>query len=55
LLAEDEDDDDVHLAPNSADVAPRTIPQQSSTGEINAGSGRPSGRIVGIIKRNWQS
>lgn len=52
---EDEDDDDVHLAPNSADVAPRTIPQQSSTGEINAGSGRPSGRIVGIIKRNWQS
>ncbi|AET03578.2 putative exoribonuclease II [Medicago truncatula] len=52
---EDEDDDDVHLAPNSADVAPRTIPQQSSTGEINAGSGRPSGCIVGIIKRNWQS
>lgn len=52
---EDEDDDDVHLAPNSADVAPRTIPQQSSTGEINVGSGRPSGRIVGIIKRNWQS
>jgi exosome complex exonuclease DIS3/RRP44 len=56
LLAEDEDEDeDVHLAPNSADVAPRTIPQQGSSGEMNTGSSRPSGRIVGIIKRNWHS
>ncbi|KAJ1413344.1 Rrp44-like cold shock domain [Sesbania bispinosa] len=53
---EDEDEDeDVHLAPNSADDAPRTIPQQGSTGEINAVCSRPSGRIVGIIKRNWHS
>ncbi|KAI5418865.1 exosome complex exonuclease RRP44 homolog A isoform X1 [Lathyrus oleraceus] len=53
---EDEDEDeDVHLAPNSADDAPRTTPQQGSTGVINAGSSRPSGRIVGIIKRNWHS
>ncbi|XP_045786076.1 exosome complex exonuclease RRP44 homolog A isoform X1 [Trifolium pratense] len=53
---EDEDEDEeVHLAPNSADVAPRTIPQQGSSREINAGSSRPSGRIVGIIKRNWHS
>lgn len=56
LLAEDEDEDeDVHLAPNSADDAPRTAPQQGSTGEINAVSSRPSGCIVGIIKRNWHS
>ncbi|KAL5063563.1 hypothetical protein RYX36_025300 [Vicia faba] len=53
---EDEDEDeDVHLAPNSADDAPRTTPQQGSTGVTNAGSSRPSGRIVGIIKRNWHS
>ncbi|CAK8561942.1 unnamed protein product [Lathyrus sativus] len=53
---EDEDEDeDVHLAPNSADDAPRTTPQQGSTGVINAQSSRPSGRIVGIIKRNWHS
>ncbi|CAJ2635944.1 unnamed protein product [Trifolium pratense] len=56
IAGEDEDEDEeVHLAPNSADVAPRTIPQQGSSREINAGSSRPSGRIVGIIKRNWHS
>ncbi|KAI5418866.1 exosome complex exonuclease RRP44 homolog A isoform X2 [Lathyrus oleraceus] len=56
IVGEDEDEDeDVHLAPNSADDAPRTTPQQGSTGVINAGSSRPSGRIVGIIKRNWHS
>ncbi|XP_047182659.1 exosome complex exonuclease RRP44 homolog A-like [Vigna umbellata] len=54
--AEDEnEDEDVHLAPNSADVAPRTIPQQGSSGQVNAVPSRPSGRIVGIIKRNWHS
>ncbi|KAK7353532.1 hypothetical protein VNO80_18981 [Phaseolus coccineus] len=53
---EDEnEDEDVHLAPNSADVAPRTIPQQGSSGQVNAVPSRPSGRIVGIIKRNWHS
>jgi len=56
LLAEDEnEDEDVHLAPNSADVAPRTIPPQGSSGQVNAVPSRPSGRIVGIIKRNWHS
>lgn len=56
LLAEEEDEDeDVHLAPNSADDAPRTTTQQGSTGVTNTGSSRPSGRIVGIIKRNWHS
>ncbi|KAL2339469.1 hypothetical protein Fmac_007409 [Flemingia macrophylla] len=53
---EDEDvDEGVHLAPNSADHAPRTIPQQGSSEKVNAASNRPSGRIVGIIKRNWHS
>ncbi|MED6204064.1 Exosome complex exonuclease RRP44 A [Stylosanthes scabra] len=53
---EDEDEDDgVHLAPNSADDAPRTVPQQGSTGEVNTAPSRPSGRVVGIIKRNWHS
>ncbi|XP_057422449.1 exosome complex exonuclease RRP44 homolog A isoform X2 [Lotus japonicus] len=56
IRGEDEDDDeDVHLAPNSADDAPRTIPQQGSTGGINAVCNRPSGVVVGIIKRNWHS
>ncbi|XP_014501297.1 exosome complex exonuclease RRP44 homolog A isoform X3 [Vigna radiata var. radiata] len=55
--AEDEnEDEDVHLAPNSADVAPRTTTQQGSSGQVNAvPTNRPSGRIVGIIKRNWHS
>lgn len=56
MLVEDEDDDDdIHLVPNSADDAPRTIPQQGSTGKLNPVSSRPSGRVVGIIKRNWHS
>ena len=56
MLAEDEDEDeDVHLAPNSADDAPRTISQQGSSEQVNAVPSRPSGRIVGIIKRNWHS
>ncbi|XP_061359915.1 exosome complex exonuclease RRP44 homolog A-like isoform X2 [Gastrolobium bilobum] len=52
---EDEDDEDVHLAPKSAEDAPRTIPQQGSTAEMNVVSSRPSGCVVGIIKRNWHS
>ncbi|XP_061371864.1 exosome complex exonuclease RRP44 homolog A-like [Gastrolobium bilobum] len=55
IAGEEDEDEDVHLAPNSADDAPRTIPQQGSTGEMNAVSSRPSGRIVGIIRRNWHS
>ncbi|PIA46664.1 hypothetical protein AQUCO_01500303v1 [Aquilegia coerulea] len=53
---EDEEEEDVHLVPNSADDAPRnrdTIQDSSST--VNPVSCRPSGRVVGIIKRNWQS
>ncbi|KAI4314665.1 hypothetical protein L6164_027553 [Bauhinia variegata] len=52
---EEEEEEDVHLAPSSADDAPRTVPQQGSAGEANPVSTRPSGRVVGIIKRNWHS
>ncbi|KAG5241562.1 exosome complex exonuclease RRP [Salix suchowensis] len=54
-LAEDEVED-VHLVPGSADDAPRTsIPAPSSTSDTNPASYRPSGCVVGIIKRNWHS
>ena len=54
-LAGDEEED-VHLVPGSADDAPRTsIPSSSSTFDTNPVSSRPSGRVVGIIKRNWHS
>ncbi|XP_043726094.1 exosome complex exonuclease RRP44 homolog A [Telopea speciosissima] len=53
---EDEEEEDVHLVPNSADDAPRnTISTPGSTGDANSASCRPSGRVVGIIKRNWNS
>ncbi|CAK9137039.1 unnamed protein product [Ilex paraguariensis] len=53
---EDEEEEDVHLAPSSADAAPRvTNLVQGSAGDINPLSSRPSGRVVGIIKRNWHS
>ena len=56
MLAEDEDEDeDVHLAPNSADDAPRTIPQQGSSEQVNVVPSRPSAHIVGIINKNWHS
>ncbi|KAM7515994.1 hypothetical protein LguiA_005577 [Lonicera macranthoides] len=53
---EDEDDEDVHLAPSSADDAPRvTNLVKGSDGDVNNVPSRPSGRVVGIIKRNWKS
>ncbi|XP_075481686.1 exosome complex exonuclease RRP44 homolog A-like [Primulina tabacum] len=53
---EEEEEDDVHLAPVSADDAPRvTNISQVSVGDKNAMPTRPSGRVVGIIKRNWHS
>ncbi|KAI4327860.1 hypothetical protein L6164_020272 [Bauhinia variegata] len=51
---EEEGEEEVHLVPSSADDAPRTVPQQGSA-EANPVSARPSGRVVGIIKRNWHS
>lgn len=53
---DDEEDDTIHLAPNSADDAPRiTNLPQGSSGNPNIAPSRPSGRVVGIIKRNWHA
>ncbi|KAG2323305.1 hypothetical protein Bca4012_058794 [Brassica carinata] len=51
---DEEEDDSVHLAPNSADDAPRVSNlAQETSGDKNANPARPSGRVVGIIRRNW--
>lgn len=56
LLLSDDEEEDVHLAPNSADDAPRvTNLVQESAGVANVVSSRPSGRVIGVIKRNWKS
>ncbi|PON82756.1 PIN domain containing protein [Trema orientale] len=53
---EDEEEEDVHLVPGSADDAPRTTSQgQGSLRETIPTSSCPSGRVVGVIKRNWHS
>ncbi|PSS29976.1 Exosome complex exonuclease RRP44 A like [Actinidia chinensis var. chinensis] len=53
---EDDEEENVHLVPNSADDAPRVTNQmQGSVGDANAVLSRPSGRVVGVIKRNWHS
>ncbi|XP_022855042.1 exosome complex exonuclease RRP44 homolog A [Olea europaea var. sylvestris] len=53
---DDEEEDDVHLPPNSTDDAPRvTNLVQGSADHENAMPTRLSGRVVGIIKRNWHS
>ncbi|XP_021907868.1 exosome complex exonuclease RRP44 homolog A [Carica papaya] len=53
---EDDEDDDVHLIPTSADDAPRitNLVQGADRGK-NITLSRPSGRVVGIIRRNWHS
>ncbi|KAJ4839032.1 Exosome complex exonuclease RRP44 A [Turnera subulata] len=55
LADEEDDDEDVRLAPSSADDAPRTTNPVSNSCNTNAVPSRPSGRVVGIIKRNWHS
>ncbi|KAG8073299.1 hypothetical protein GUJ93_ZPchr0006g45558 [Zizania palustris] len=60
FIADDDEDyaeEDVHLAPNSADDAPRNTNHTQSTVASSAAavSSRPVGRVVGIIKRNWNS
>ncbi|XP_057809361.1 exosome complex exonuclease RRP44 homolog A-like [Salvia miltiorrhiza] len=56
LAIANDEDDDFHLAPSSADDAPRVSnPWQISTGNKSAVPTRPSGRVIGIIKRNWHS
>lgn len=56
IVDEEDEEEDVHLVPGSSDDAPRTsIPVSSSTFDTNPVSSRPSGLVVGIIKRNWHS
>ncbi|CAI9110453.1 OLC1v1010476C1 [Oldenlandia corymbosa var. corymbosa] len=56
ITNEEDEEEDVHLPPSSADDAPRaTNLVQGSTGAANSPPSRPSGRVVGIIKRNWHS
>ncbi|GER29303.1 ribonuclease 2 family protein [Striga asiatica] len=53
---EDEEEDDVHLAPSSADDAPRVSNVTlASSEDKNTLPTRPCGRVIGIIKRNWHS
>ncbi|CAH9099659.1 unnamed protein product [Cuscuta epithymum] len=53
---EHEEEEGIHLVPNSADDAPRvTNLGQNSASEADNSLSRPSGRVVGIIKRNWHS
>ncbi|KAK6924586.1 PIN domain [Dillenia turbinata] len=53
---EGEEEEDVHLVPTSADDAPRnTNLVEGSVGDPYDTPSRPSGRVVGIIKRNWHS
>lgn len=55
LLTEDEDGG-IRLAPGSADDAPRTSNLvQGSAGDAIPAPSRSSGKVVGIIKRNWHS
>ncbi|GLT82513.1 hypothetical protein SLE2022_008780 [Rubroshorea leprosula] len=53
---DDEEEEDVRLAPSSADDAPRTTNLEvGSATNMNSTPSHPSGRVVGIIKRNWHS
>ncbi|XP_010548201.1 PREDICTED: exosome complex exonuclease RRP44 homolog A [Tarenaya hassleriana] len=53
---DEEEDDNVHLVPNSADDAPRTSNlAQGTSGDKSTVPARPSGRVIGIIRRNWHS
>ncbi|KAI9165948.1 hypothetical protein LWI28_023382 [Acer negundo] len=54
IADEEEEEEDVHLAPSSADDAPRSTTPVNAADQIPVPS-RPSGRVVGIIKRNWHS
>ncbi|KAK0603545.1 hypothetical protein LWI29_006112 [Acer saccharum] len=54
IADEEEVEEDVHLAPSSADDAPRSTTPVNAVDQIPVPS-RPSGHVVGIIKRNWHS
>ncbi|KAI5066926.1 hypothetical protein GOP47_0017454 [Adiantum capillus-veneris] len=57
-LAEDEEEDEseerVGLAPDSADAVPHLSKRKSGDLETKVNI-RPCGRVVGVIKRNWHS
>ncbi|CAN1316738.1 Exosome complex exonuclease RRP44 homolog A [Linum perenne] len=56
IVDEEDDEEDVHLAPSSADDAPRSTNAASGSASVaNPVVSRPSGRVIGIIKRNWHS
>lgn len=52
LSVDDEEEEQVGLVPASADDAPREPEIQGGAG--NSASSRPTGRVIGIIKRNWR-
>ncbi|KAG5623142.1 hypothetical protein H5410_008360 [Solanum commersonii] len=54
ILGKDDEEEDVHLAPNTADDAPRVL-NQGQTAPEEMKPSRPTGCVVGIIKRNWHS
>ncbi|CAN4083605.1 unnamed protein product [Withania somnifera] len=54
LVDEDDEEEDVHLAPNNADDAP-IVMNQGQTAPEDMKPSRPTGLVVGIIKRNWHS
>lgn len=51
-FADEEEEEQVGLVPASADDAPRELVVQTVDGKSAAT--RPTGRVVGIIKRNWR-
>lgn len=56
LEDEEDEEEEVHLVPGSADDAPRdAILEQNSKGVEGHITARPTGRVIGIIKRNWHS
>lgn len=48
--ADEEEEEQVGLVPASADDAPREFKLEDG----KKAAGRPTGRVVGIIKRNWR-
>lgn len=50
---DDDEEEDIHLVPGSVDDAPRN--KITSGSVVSSSSCRQCGRVVGIIKRNWNS
>ncbi|KAK8940904.1 hypothetical protein KSP39_PZI010538 [Platanthera zijinensis] len=53
---DEDEEDDIHMVPSSADAPPRnTNVANGHSGSTPIISDRPVGRVIGIIKRNWDS